>query len=537
MSTIFYRISLRDVVLTQKGVKPVILKTKVFEDSLPYLDINALETGEIKEYSFKELGNIANEQDVLVVWDGSRSGLALKGQHGIIGSTLMKLTPVGISTEYLYYFIKSQYEYINGNLTGGGIPHVNSDVFFDLRIPYIPFENQKEVIIELHSKIQENVSILSNQKNIIRKVLSDNEMDFSDKESISDVINNFRKAILERGINGELTSKWRKEKNISFPKKLVSLDSIITEIKSGKSFRCLERPPINNEIGVLKISAISSKGYQEEESKTCIDKTKINPVLFIKKGDFLITRANTKELVGACVIVEEVSKKIMLSDKILRVTFDNTKVLDQYILLFLQSKDGREQIENYATGSQESMKNITQAELKSMLLKIPNLMEQREIIRQTNLLLGVANKIQNQYKNAIEIFDKLERSLLQQVFDEDFLKKYQTNILFEKILDDIKTQKIQLEIDRTAVNKKRSKAKSIMKKAVTEISTLDVEDVLRQTSEPLSAKEVWKASKYAKDIDAFYEAVKHKVPTVIDWEITKKDEEVPVSIISLKNKL
>lgn len=528
-------IPLRNVVLSQKGVKPTVLKSKAFDESVPYLDINSLTTGNNNDFTFKELGNLATENDVLVVWDGSRSGLALQSRYGVIGSTLMKLTPVGIDTEYLYYFIKSKYDFINGNVTGGGIPHVNSELFFALEIPYVSIPDQRNIIKDLKIKIDENTSILNSQKNAIQSALINSEAPISDNQPIAEIIRNFKKSILERAVSGDLTSNWRATHNVTYPEEAVSLGNVITEIKSGKSFRCLERPPLKDEIGVSKISSVSFDGYKESESKTCIDKNKINAELFIQPGDFLITRANTKELVGACAIVGKVSKKIMLSDKILRISFDQSKVLDQFVLLFLQSVQGREQIENYATGSQESMKNITQTELRSIVLKVPDLAEQKEIIKQASVLLKTVTKIQNQYNEARETFEELEKSILQDVFKLDNLAKYQNNLILEKIMKNIYDEKNQLESNRTLENKDRSKAKTIMKKAVTETPKLDIEDVLAQTSTPISAKEVWKASKYSKDIDSFYEAVKHKVTATITWDITKRDEEVPESIISLKS--
>lgn len=535
MKSEIVKIPLRKVVVAQKGVKPIALKNKIFKDAVPYLDIHALETGNFREYTFQELGNLSSEKDILVVWDGSRSGLVLKGKRGVVGSTLMKLTPIGLNIDYLFYFIKSNYDIINSNLTGGGIPHVNSDLFFDLKIPYISIPSQKLVINELERRIKENQSLLNHQKGTIRKLLSEAGAASSGKENIAEIISNFQGAILDQGISGKLTEKWRQKNKLSKKSELVSLGSVIIEIKSGKSFRCLERPPEMAEIGVIKISAVSTSGYREEESKTCIDKDKINPALFIRKGDFLLTRANTKELVGACTIVNKVRKKIMLSDKVLRITFDNTKVLDDFVLYFLKSKEGRVQIENYATGSQESMKNITQEEIKSMLLYLPSLKEQNEIVSLVTELLRIVDKIHSQYKKAVTTFEKLENSILKQVFSDKFLMPYQSGISMEEAEKDIRDKREVIEKENVQLNKIRSKERSIMKKTVTTASTLDIEDLLKQRKEPMSAKEVWQASIYHKDIDGFYEALKKKVEATITWKLVKINEEVPESIISLKS--
>lgn len=99
------------------------------------------------------------------------------------------------------------------------------------------------------------------------------------------------------------------------------LAELLFGIEAGKSFKCDERPPQTGEVGVVKVSAVSWGEYQEQESKTCLDVARVNPALFIRSGDFLFSRANTQELVGACVIARQSKLNVMLSDKILRFRF------------------------------------------------------------------------------------------------------------------------------------------------------------------------------------------------------------------------
>src|SRR5690349_7972366 len=81
-----------------------------------------------------------------------------------------------------------------------------------------------------------------------------------------------------------------------------TLGAILTAIEAGKSFQCEERPPNPSETGVVKVSAVTWGTYNEEESKTCTDATRVDEGYFILPGDFLFSRANTIQLVGACVI-------------------------------------------------------------------------------------------------------------------------------------------------------------------------------------------------------------------------------------------
>ena len=86
---------------------------------------------------------------------------------------------------------------------------------------------------------------------------------------------------------------------------------------------------------------------------------RINPALFIRSGDFLFSRANTQELVGACVIARQSKLNVMLSDKILRFRFADG-AMKPWLLGFLRTRNGRAQIEALASGNQASMRNIGQ---------------------------------------------------------------------------------------------------------------------------------------------------------------------------------
>jgi type I restriction enzyme S subunit len=150
---------------------------------------------------------------------------------------------------------------------------------------------------------------------------------------------------------------------------VVPLGELIETIEAGSSFRCRETPPEEGEVGVAKVSAVSWGRYDEQESKTCLDPSRINEELLIRKGDFLISRANTVELVGACVIAEQVRKQVMLSDKTLRIVFKDPS-LKPWVLHFLRSRTGRQQIEALCTGNQESMRNISQRSLRMIELPL-----------------------------------------------------------------------------------------------------------------------------------------------------------------------
>ncbi len=162
------------------------------------------------------------------------------------------------------------------------------------------------------------------------------------------------------------------------PGKDARLGEFISAREAGNSFKCDEREPSIEEVGVAKVSAVSWGEYDEAESKTCTDAPSVDPRLFIRQGDFLFSRANTIELVGACVIVKSVTKRVMLSDKTLRLILVPGQ--PSYLLHYLRSINGRAEIERRSTGNQESMRNIGQDRIRNIIVPISCENEMREIV-------------------------------------------------------------------------------------------------------------------------------------------------------------
>ena len=186
---------------------------------------------------------------------------------------------------------------------------------------------------------------------------------------------------------------------------IVSLGELIASIEAGASFRCRETPPEADEVGVAKVSAVSWGRYDENESKTCLDASRIDPSLLIQKGDFLISRANTVQLVGACVIAQRVTKQVMLSDKTLRIQFTDPS-LKPWILHFLRSREGRNQIEALCTGNQESMRNISQKSIRQIQLPLAPVEERDRVVAYLDQQLS-------RLQASIEIFGTIQAKLKQ----------------------------------------------------------------------------------------------------------------------------
>jgi type I restriction enzyme, S subunit len=168
---------------------------------------------------------------------------------------------------------------------------------------------------------------------------------------------------------------------------------------------------------VAKVSAVTWGTYSELESKTCLDPEKIEERYLIRPGDFLFSRANTIELVGACVITHNVTLRVMLSDKLLRFRFAPS-VLPSWVLYWLRSDFGRHEIERLATGNQESMRNIGQERIRQIKFKVPPLAQQIRILAEVERRLSVVDELESVVKANLHRATRLRQSILRKAFSE-----------------------------------------------------------------------------------------------------------------------
>ena len=97
----------------KKGKKPLLQTDKLQDGHMPYVDIEAFETGNIKMYTDGEKCLPCKAGDILIVCDGSRSGFVGRAIDGYVGSTLAIISADGMSQEYLYYFLQGKYALLN----------------------------------------------------------------------------------------------------------------------------------------------------------------------------------------------------------------------------------------------------------------------------------------------------------------------------------------------------------------------------------------------------------------------------------------
>jgi type I restriction enzyme S subunit len=200
---------------------------------------------------------------------------------------------------------------------------------------------------------------------------------------------------------GEIPAHW----NIS------RLRFVSYGIEQGWSPQCNNQPANAEQWGVLKVGCVNGDSFDENENKALPDDLEPKVHYEIRNGDILVSRANTKELLGSAALVKNVRPRLLLCDKLYRIT-PNPLVNSDYLVRLLRSSIARYQYERNATGTSGSMQNIGQDTLKDLSIPLPPKSEQERIAQYLERMFSESAETWRRIQEAIEKLQEYRSALI-----------------------------------------------------------------------------------------------------------------------------
>lgn len=163
---------------------------------------------------------------------------------------------------------------------------------------------------------------------------------------------------------------------------LKKIKHLVLSVDQGISPQCESYPPEEDQWGVLKVGCVNTGQFNRMESKAL--PADIEPIesITLKKGDVLVSRANTKNLVGRAAMADQDYPRLMMSDKHYRLRLDTQSCEPQYMVFVLTHPAVRVLIEERATGASASMLNIDRRTIMDLDIPLPPLSIQQQLIRE-----------------------------------------------------------------------------------------------------------------------------------------------------------
>ncbi len=162
---------------------------------------------------------------------------------------------------------------------------------------------------------------------------------------------------------------------------------------------------------MLKAGCVNGEEFDVNENKLLPDDLEPKLQYEIINGDILMSRANTKELLGSVAIAVNPRKKLILCDKLYRLAAKEN-INRQYLVRLLRSSIARLQYELNATGASGSIQNIGQDTVKDLILPLPSLIQQNEIAQYLDRENQVIGKQKAKIKEAIAPLKEYRTALI-----------------------------------------------------------------------------------------------------------------------------
>lgn len=283
-------------------------------------------------------------------------------------------------------------EYVVANSKGINLPRVSEETVLNTTFPLPPLLEQQRIverIEELFAKLDEA------------------------KERLQEVVNSFavrKAAILHKAFTGELTQQWRRENGVSDEsweeKKLEEVCSKITDgthnsptnSLSGEYMYVTAKNIKDTGIDLSNITYVTKEVHKEIYSRCDVI---YGDVLYIKDGATAgIATINT--------LKEEFS---MLSSVAL-IRTDLKLAKNEFVKDYLNYR--KKEILKNISGS--AITRLTLSKIKDILISLPTLPEQHEIVRFIDDLLARERAAQQAAEQALASIDLMKKSILARAF-------------------------------------------------------------------------------------------------------------------------
>ncbi|MFE2591360.1 restriction endonuclease subunit S [Streptomyces anthocyanicus] len=192
----------------------------------------------------------------------------------------------------------------------------------------------------------------------------------------------------------------------------IPLRRLITRIDQGSSPQCEAIPrQVEADWGVLRLSAVKQGRFEASENKRLPDHELPDKSYVLKRGDFLVTRANTPNLVGDVAVVNEDPHHLLLPDLIYRVR-PSDGVSADFLAQVALGRRVRSFIASVARGSSQSMVKLRGEDIRDW--PIPHVPEdqQSKLVREVAQQTDSSARLQGTVKRQLTLLAERRQALI-----------------------------------------------------------------------------------------------------------------------------
>lgn len=157
-----------------------------------------------------------------------------------------------------------------------------------------------------------------------------------------------------------------------------SLSAAFQKLEAGVSVN--SNNSLSSEYHILKTSAVHDGVVDTAETKPVIPQDYLRLKCPLVKGSIIISRMNTPALVGECGFTKDAKPGTYLPDRLWQIqNFNKNNFHFAWLNYLLNTKQYRDAVRATATGTSNSMKNISKERMLDIKIPLPPISEQEDI--------------------------------------------------------------------------------------------------------------------------------------------------------------
>ncbi|MFJ5970332.1 restriction endonuclease subunit S [Streptomyces sp. NPDC093060] len=190
-------------------------------------------------------------------------------------------------------------------------------------------------------------------------------------------------------------------------------DLLKEPLRNGHSAKATTDPA---GIRTLNLTAVTKGEFSNDNTKlTVADPHRVRD-LWLTRGDILVQRSNTPELVGTTAMYDGSDGWAIFPDLLIRVRV-NDDVLSEYVTLILQSRRGRSYFKSRAKGLAGSMPKIDQSTIENFTIPVPPLEVQERVVAEVRYEMDRVARVSLELHRARRRSVGLRNALLRTAFN------------------------------------------------------------------------------------------------------------------------
>lgn len=404
---------LKDIFDTSSGGTPKRGNPAYYGGNIPWLKSGELNNG------------IVNEAEEYITEEGLKNSSAKLFPRGslliaLYGATVGKLGVLDFDSttnqaicciyqnknydrDFLFYYLLYKKEYLVNQGKGGAQPNISQEIIKALKIPVPPLNEQKRIVEKIEEefgKIDEGVEKL---------------------KSAQEQVKQYRQSVLKSAFDGKLykTTEWESDKlgNI-FETSSGGTPKRGNTSYYGGNIPWLKSGELNNGIVSSADEFITEEGLKNSSAKV------------FPKGSLLIA------LYGATVGKLGILDFDSATNQAICCIYQNENYNKNFLFYYLLFK--KEYLVNQGKGGAQP--NISQEIVKALIVPIPTLDEQKQIVKEIEKRFEVADEAERVIAENLEKAEQLKQSILKKAFEGRLVPQDPTDEPAYVLLENIKNR-------------------------------------------------------------------------------------------------